>query len=117
MDSPLKLPSSSDYIQEMRPKDCHLSTEKYTRECGTDASSWIGEYPLWTFSICRGLTAFRTLSMTFGRPAMIPNDYVKLELPVDFHSLVAAASPADPLKSGSTLFFSATMLVSRLVDL
>lgn len=29
------------------------------------------------------LTCIRTLSMTFGRPATIPNHYMRLELPVN----------------------------------
>lgn len=50
----------------------------------------------------------RTLSMTFGRPAAIPESYVKLELPEPFESM--GPSPAEySQKQDSVGFFSATM--------
>lgn len=55
----------------------------------------------------------RTLSMTFGRPAAIPNDYVKIGLPCHIDDAIAQSSPADPTEESlaqlSVNFFNATM--------
>lgn len=58
-----------------------------------------------------GLTSNRTLSMTFGRPAAIPDNYIKLELPIDIDAAVAPAMPASLCQSASVQFFNATMYV------
>ncbi len=49
--------------------------------------------------------------MTFGRPAAIPDDYVKLALPVDYDNVLESMLPADPRKHTSVCFFNATMYV------
>ncbi len=51
----------------------------------------------------------RTLSMTFGRPAAIPDDYVKLELPRSFDDGGSPGLAADPRNIVSVNFFNATM--------
>ena len=52
----------------------------------------------------------RTLSMTFGRPAAIPENYVKLDLPVDYDDILPSSTAGfDPVKRNSVLFFNATM--------
>lgn len=54
-------------------------------------------------------SANRTLSMTFGRPAAIPDDYVKLDLPVK-HDFEASSSFVDEETSTiSVAFFNSTM--------
>lgn len=53
---------------------------------------------------------FRTLSMTFGRPVAIPENYVKLDLPVDYDDILPSSIPGgDLVKRNSVLFFNATM--------
>lgn len=47
--------------------------------------------------------------MTFGRPAAIPDSYVKLELPVNFVCISQEISTVDPQKLSSTLFYTMTM--------
>jgi hypothetical protein len=47
--------------------------------------------------------------MTFGRPATIPDDYVKLELPINYQDLLVPAPAIDNRKADSVLFFNATM--------
>lgn len=50
----------------------------------------------------------RTLSMTFGRPATIPNDYIKMELPQHIDGWTYEDD--DELRTSSSVaFFSATM--------
>jgi hypothetical protein len=49
--------------------------------------------------------------MTFGRPAAIPDSYIKLELPVDIDTLISPNTPADPRKHASVQFFNVTMYV------
>jgi hypothetical protein len=54
----------------------------------------------------------RTLSMTFGRPAAIPDDYVRIDLPRSLEppaSDVAQAAANDPKQQISVHFFVATM--------
>ncbi len=55
----------------------------------------------------------RTLSMTFGRPAAIPNHYVKIGLPCHLDDDSAQSSPADAMQDSldqlSIKFFNATM--------
>ncbi len=45
----------------------------------------------------------RTLSMTFGRPAAIPDDYVTVDIPCHFGTL------SDPRDEINLQFFNATM--------
>ena len=42
--------------------------------------------------------------MTFGRPAEIPDYYVKLDLPCGFEG-----GPSSPLSQASLVFYNATM--------
>ncbi|KAH7028898.1 fungal-specific transcription factor domain-containing protein [Microdochium trichocladiopsis] len=49
----------------------------------------------------------RSLSMTFGRPSAIPEDYVRLDLPVPI--------PGDRERGMSALFFSATVTLYRIL--
>jgi hypothetical protein len=58
------------------------------------------------------LTPRRTLSMTFGRPAAIPDSYIKLELPVEIDTVVDPKMPANSQKHASVQFFNGTMHVS-----
>lgn len=51
----------------------------------------------------------RTLSMTFGRPAAIPDDYVRISLPRHYREILGEGPPLSPLKEASVLFFNATM--------
>lgn len=51
----------------------------------------------------------RTLSMTFGRPAAIPDDYVKLELPAIISDDQSPGTVLDARGAVSTSFFNATM--------
>ena len=51
----------------------------------------------------------RTMSMTFGRPAAIPDDYINMDLPVDYDELIPSTRPTDPKIQGSVGFFNATM--------
>jgi hypothetical protein len=51
----------------------------------------------------------RTLSMTFGRPAAIPDDYVKLELPQNLDDGASPRLAADSRLIVSVQFFNATM--------
>lgn len=57
----------------------------------------------------------RTLSMTFGRPSMMPNSIVKLDLPINQNlerltMLGASAASTNPLDPPDTVcFFTATM--------
>lgn len=58
----------------------------------------------------------RTLSMTFGRPATIPDEYVKLELPVDYDSITPSTPPStDPVRQNSVVFFNATIQLYKLM--
>ncbi|KAF2501403.1 hypothetical protein BU16DRAFT_450555 [Lophium mytilinum] len=57
----------------------------------------------------------RTLSMTFGRPAAIPDSYVRLELPVDFDCIAADNSAVDPRKRNSTLFYTMTITLYKVM--
>lgn len=57
----------------------------------------------------------RTLGMTFGRPATIPDDYIKLELPIDIENVLDTAISTDTQKSTSVLFFSATITLYKLM--
>jgi hypothetical protein len=47
--------------------------------------------------------------MTFGRPAAIPDSYVRLELPVDLASADPSLSGQDLRRQKSVQFFNATM--------
>jgi hypothetical protein len=49
--------------------------------------------------------------MTFGRPAAIPDSYIKLELPVELDTPILPLTPADPRKHPSVQFFNATMYI------
>ena len=51
----------------------------------------------------------RTLSMTFGRPASIPDSYVQLELPIEFPVLNGGVAGLDRKESVSVAFFNGTM--------
>jgi Fungal specific transcription factor domain len=51
----------------------------------------------------------RTLSMTFGRPGAIPDDYVKLELPRSFDDGGSPGLASDSRSLVSIDFFNATM--------
>lgn len=44
--------------------------------------------------------------MTFGRPGLIPEEHVKLELPKPFSHLQGST---DPAQDASILFFNSTM--------
>ncbi|RDL36434.1 uncharacterized protein BP5553_05786 [Venustampulla echinocandica] len=61
----------------------------------------------------------RTLSMTFGRPAAIPNDYVKIGLPRHIHEVIEPSSPADPTQDSlarlSVNFFNATITLYKIM--
>ncbi|KAF2801274.1 uncharacterized protein BDZ99DRAFT_456469 [Mytilinidion resinicola] len=57
----------------------------------------------------------RTLSMTFGRPAAIPDSYVRLALPVDFDHIAPETSAEDPRKRNSTLFFTMTITLYKVM--
>jgi hypothetical protein len=57
----------------------------------------------------------RTLSMTFGRPAAVPDDYVRIELPVDIETGIDGATATDTHKSTSLLFFNATIALYKLM--
>jgi hypothetical protein len=50
----------------------------------------------------------RTLSMTFGRPASIPDSYVQLELPIEFSTFNGGAAGSDVKESLSIAFFNGT---------
>jgi hypothetical protein len=47
--------------------------------------------------------------MTFGRPATIPDDYVRLELPLNYDELIPSSALFDPRRQISVQFFNATM--------
>lgn len=49
--------------------------------------------------------------MTFGRPAAIPDSYVRLELPVEIDKQIPPVAPANLRKNTSVQFFTATMYV------
>ncbi len=51
----------------------------------------------------------RTLSMTFGRPPSIPENYVHLDLPVEYSTLQEERAPAEKRESLSIAFFNGTM--------
>lgn len=51
----------------------------------------------------------RTLSMTFGRPVAIPEDYVKLPLPCNIDEVSTTGITSDPRNAVSVAFFNATM--------
>lgn len=56
----------------------------------------------------------RTLSMTFGRPAAIPESYVKLELPEPFENM-GPSSAEYSQKQDSVGFFSATIKLYKVM--
>lgn len=60
------------------------------------------------------LTKARTLSMTFGRPAAIPDNYVRLELPLDYEHIDLVENEK---KKNSTLFYSMTMYACSILGL
>ena len=47
--------------------------------------------------------------MTFGRPAAISDDYVRLELPIPYETVLEMNAPAKIRNYRSVLFFKATM--------
>lgn len=49
------------------------------------------------------------LSMTYGRPPSIPNNYVQLDLPVEFSSLEGGQDGTESDESLSIGFFTGTM--------
>ena len=49
--------------------------------------------------------------MTFGRPAAIPDCYVRLELPVEYELADASVTTFEARKEISVGFYSATMFV------
>lgn len=49
------------------------------------------------------------LSMTYGRPPSIPNDYVQLDLPVEFSRLEGGQDGTESDESLSIGFFTGTM--------
>jgi hypothetical protein len=51
----------------------------------------------------------RTLSMTFGRPCAIPDDYVRLPLPCIIDDVGTPGVASDPRNVVSVSFFNATM--------
>ncbi|KXL44450.1 hypothetical protein M433DRAFT_278084 [Acidomyces richmondensis BFW] len=51
----------------------------------------------------------RTLSMTFGRPSMIPDKYMKLELPLSEIHMVGPNLHSEPTPHMDAMFFSATI--------
>jgi hypothetical protein len=61
------------------------------------------------------LLFFRTLSLTFGRPAAIPEQYIRIQLPN--HVFPSSSNGTEQTQwcaeESSTLFWNATMLVSR----
>ncbi|RFU33837.1 hypothetical protein B7463_g2510, partial [Scytalidium lignicola] len=56
----------------------------------------------------------RTLSMTFGRPAAIPEEYVVIELPTPLH-IRDPSLPPDPKEELSLNFFNATITLYRIM--
>lgn len=48
----------------------------------------------------------RTLSMTFGRPASIPDSYVQMDLPVEFSTLTTGVAGTDMKESLAVAFFN-----------
>ncbi len=57
----------------------------------------------------------RTLSMTFGRPAAIPDDYVRIELPRHYRETLGEVAPLPPLKETSVYFFNATITLYKIL--
>ena len=57
----------------------------------------------------------RTLSMTFGRPAAIPDDYVRIELPRHYREILGDVTPLPPLKEASVYFFNATINLYKIL--
>lgn len=51
----------------------------------------------------------RTLSMTFGRPSMIPDKYLKLEMPISSMQVVGQTPDPSPSPQVDAMFFTATM--------
>ena len=47
--------------------------------------------------------------MTFGRPAAIPADYIRHQLPQDFDDTLQDTLTTDPRKGLSVGFYNATM--------
>ncbi|KAH6667419.1 fungal-specific transcription factor domain-containing protein [Halenospora varia] len=56
----------------------------------------------------------RTLSMTFGRPAAIPDDYVIIDLPC-YIDAGGASEPAEPRHEASVQFFNATIALYKIM--
>lgn len=52
--------------------------------------------------------------MTFGRPAMIPDKYVKLELPITSIRIVGQTPQSDSTSQMDAMCFIATMLVKLI---
>lgn len=50
----------------------------------------------------------RTLSMTFGRPASIPDSYCQVDLPIEFATLGGGVAGSDRKESLSIAFFNGT---------
>lgn len=57
----------------------------------------------------------RTLSMTFGRPAAIPDDYVKVDPPVDYVNILQPASPDESVCETGVPFFNATITLYKVL--
>ena len=49
--------------------------------------------------------------MTFGRPATIPDSYVRLELPSEYETTDASVTTIETRKEISVGFYTATMFV------
>ncbi|CAK7232762.1 hypothetical protein SCUCBS95973_008365 [Sporothrix curviconia] len=57
----------------------------------------------------------RTLSMTFGRPAAIPDQYVRLPLPTDVDWLPSLVPTQDVAKQTSVVFFNSTISLYKIM--
>lgn len=55
----------------------------------------------------------RTLSMTFGRPSMIPEKYLKLDMPIVSMQVVGQTPQPNNSSQLDAMFFTATMYVTR----
>jgi hypothetical protein len=84
---------------------------------GLGAYFWIGTLALvcphsqhtrqlWEYGLT---TSFRTLSMTFGRPSIIPDKYMKLDLPVSNIQIVGHTPQSEPTPQMDAMCFTATM--------
>lgn len=104
--------STSGYIQTNSHESFQLLIVKFEQELGLDVSCLIGLLAaVSTGRIEYKLTMSRTLSMTFGRPSAIPDNYSRIPLPeiLGFNSKQDTGQE-DP-EALSTIFFNETMFV------